>query len=142
MGHGINEELNSDNPKWTHKDGTASSVTDMSTSQLRKAIKVCTTAHIDAMFSCNEDKWCDWITLLEKEIASRPLIQTTKQRKGVFVKNPATKTQRMKCFCGAIYSARVVDLTKGRDETCSKRCAGVRRLYGKAKATKVTTNEH
>lgn len=40
----------------------------------------------------------------------------------------------MKCHCGCVYKARVADLKRGWGTSCSKRCAAIRRDYGKKPA--------
>lgn len=40
----------------------------------------------------------------------------------------------MKCHCGAIYYARTADLKRGWGYSCSKRCAAIRRDFGRKRA--------
>lgn len=44
----------------------------------------------------------------------------------------------LKCFCGNSYAAREADIRRGWAKTCSKRCAAVKREYGRPNARHVT----
>ena len=43
----------------------------------------------------------------------------------------------MKCHCGEIYSAREADLNRGWGLSCSKRCAAIKRNYGRSNAVRL-----
>jgi hypothetical protein len=41
------------------------------------------------------------------------------------------KIIEMNCFCGMPYQARVADIKRGWGKTCSKRCAAIKREFGR-----------
>lgn len=44
------------------------------------------------------------------------------------------KTIQLKCCCGNVYRSRVADLNRGWGKSCSKRCASIKREYGRPDA--------
>ncbi|MGL5488839.1 MAG: hypothetical protein ACRDC6_21500 [Shewanella sp.] len=47
----------------------------------------------------------------------------------------------MQCHCGEKYMARVADLNRGWARSCSKRCASIRREYGRDEAIIAATGK-
>lgn len=47
------------------------------------------------------------------------------------------KTEMMLCSCGQRYMARTADLKRGWALSCSKRCAAIRREFGRPAAKRV-----
>ncbi|MGL5284113.1 MAG: hypothetical protein ACRC8W_20620 [Plesiomonas shigelloides] len=47
----------------------------------------------------------------------------------------------MQCHCGEKYMARVADLNRGWARSCSKRCASIRREYGRGEAVIAATGK-
>jgi len=47
----------------------------------------------------------------------------------------------MECFCGSHYKARLADIRRGWGKTCSKRCAAIKREYGRPNGKPVKKSE-
>lgn len=112
-------------------------VNKMSKSHIINALRVCRRLVGNCTFSCDDDKWEEWIDVLERELNSRRFNKVTKSEKVVTAKPSRGKKQKMKCHCGVIYEARVADLKRGYAKSCSKSCAAIRREFGRPVATKV-----
>ncbi len=133
--------------EWTQKDGGGISVSVMEDSQIRNSIRLCLKNSANASFSCDSDKWDGWVELFENElerrrsnpslsIARKPSPQKPRKKKkapkGLVIHN--VTRQEMKCSCGTVYSAKTADLKRGWGLSCSKRCASIRREYGRPAA--------
>ena len=139
---------------WTMQGGSSISIDEMSNRHIKNTIRLCERLSIEANFSCESEKWDDWVNVLTDELTDREL-------KGIVIKDAgsaktanrgkqskASKKQaknyqsvdftsnkaEMKCHCGCVYKARVADLKRGWGISCSKRCAAIRRDYGKKPA--------
>jgi len=134
------EELNSNEPRWTTNRGGSVKASQMSSNHIRGAIRVCEKASATASFSCDTDKWDEWIDLFDQELEKRtnkPSI-VAKVIENRFP--PRGSKQQMKCHCGNVYSARKADLKRGWAKSCSKSCASIRREYGRPAAKKVSND--
>lgn len=62
--------------------------------------------------------------------------KSSKSRKLSVPKNNKSKSGKylMECHCGAAYVAKGADIGRGWGFSCSKRCAAIRREYGKKRA--------
>lgn len=119
---------------WTQKDYSQIHISKMSKSHMRNCIRLCENAKLRETFECEMDKWQDWIDLFVSELASRP----TSPGKPEHPRNKQRgQTRRMKCHCGTEYDARIADLNRGWARSCSKRCAAIRREFGRPAATAV-----
>lgn len=125
--------------EWIQSDGSTITPDKMATGHLRNAIRLCERNARCATFSCEEDKWSAWIDIFETELAGRSSPQqSNRQSAPPSSKKPTRgKKQTMKCHCGAIYEARVAELKRGNAKSCSKRCAAIRRDYGRPPAKPV-----
>ncbi|PCI53652.1 MAG: hypothetical protein COB36_12015 [Alphaproteobacteria bacterium] len=132
---GINEGM------WTEKSGSTISVTDMTDRHIKGAIRVCQGAAKRASFSCDAELWEAWIEVFNNELFYR-VKKPSSQPKLVKAKTgPKTKPRgsmvAMKCHCGKEYQARKADLNRGWGKSCGKRCASIKREYGRPDATPV-----
>lgn len=139
---------------WTMQGGSSILIDKMSNRHLKNTIRLCERLSIEANFSCDSEKWDDWVDVLTDELNSR-------ESKGIVIRDSessnttnrgkqskASKKQaknyqsvtfasgraEMKCHCGCTYTARVADLKRGWGISCSKRCAAIRRDYGRSPA--------
>ena len=126
---------------WTQRGGVDIKISNMTVKHLHGALAVARRASRNASFSCDTDKWDEWVELLENEIESRPRVTVAKKAKAV------TKTSRprgakvlMKCHCGSEYTARKADINRGWGLSCSKSCAAVRRDFGRPAGKPVVTD--
>jgi hypothetical protein len=113
-------------------------VTDMSVPHLRNALRRCRQLSGNSTFSYDDDKWDEWIDILETELDSRSTPQQSKVKSVSTPKQPVRgRTQKMRCHCGNEYDARLADLKRGWAKSCSKSCAAIRRDFGRPAAKKV-----
>lgn len=139
-------------PKWKNEIP----VDEMSDQHLRNALRFCKNVAPSSTFSCDEDKWHEWIEVLEMEldirrqqgisIKDKNSFRAGGVKKGTGRKGKSTAKKRismyesieftsstvqMKCHCGETYTAKVADLKRGWGVSCSKRCAAIRREFGR-----------
>ncbi|CAL9966456.1 hypothetical protein VPHD148_0106 [Vibrio phage D148] len=120
---------------WTQKNLTNIHVSDMSYGHLKNTIRLCENNHLAANFECDKDLWSGWIGVLTDELSARERtrLRTTAQEKTLTKQRGLTR--QMKCHCGKEYSARIADLNRGWARSCSKRCAAIRREFGRPAGT-------
>ena len=121
---------------WTQSNGSQIKVSKMTTSHIRNAIKICKRAKLMANFSCDEEKWQDWIDGFENELESRgeckfDIKQPVHYNDPSKIKPTRGSKIELICHCGNIYSPRVADLKRGWARSCSKRCASIKRDFGR-----------
>lgn len=117
------EGLNHGVPLW--KD--AIPVTRMSRRYVVNALNVARNARYSATFECDAEKWSELVGILEKRLSEMPKPEA-KYTSNIKKRG---KTKRMRCHCGSEYDAREVDLKRGYAKSCSKRCAAIRREFGR-----------
>lgn len=128
---------------WTQRCGTAIHIAKMTNSHIRKVICLCEKKSLNSNFSCDEEKWNNWVQLLTEELQRRCLNNTViktqrherKKKKASktiksILQNTTLKKLQLECHCGAEYTAKTSDLKRGWALTCSKRCAAIRREFG------------
>ena len=136
---------------WTQRDSTEILVSQMSNRHIQNAIRICKVQSECATFSCDSDLWNDWIDVFNTVLSERarkgtfvPAINTQTQQKNKpkkSKKNPflnmtfTSSSVTLKCHCGRNYEARVADLKRGWAFSCSKRCAAIKRDYGRPNPT-------
>ncbi|WLY87230.1 hypothetical protein [Vibrio phage vB_VibM_83AMN] len=139
---------------WAERNGNKTSISKMSDTHIKNCIRLCKRNAYNATFTNESDKWNEWVDLFEDELYSRSSnritsnkVQSTKQkRKGkagkkvpTIIKSGLAKLNAssviMICACGQEYEARVADLKRGWALSCSKRCASIRREFGRPCAT-------
>ena len=125
---------------WIQKNGTSVSISSMTTKHLDGAIRVAGNAAKRATFSSDAELWEDWVEALESELYTR---KREPIKPAVYVTPLAVKPTRgakltMRCHCGTDYQARSADVARGWGLSCSKRCASIRREYGRPAATEQT----
>tara|TARA_Y100001973_G_C5205526_1_gene341217 strand:+ start:1947 stop:2378 length:432 start_codon:yes stop_codon:yes gene_type:complete len=117
------EGLNHGVPLW---NGTIP-VTSMSRRYVVNALNVARNASHSATFECDAEKWSEWVDILEQRLSEMP--KPVAKYTGNIKKRG--KTKRMRCHCGSEYDAREADLKRGYAKSCSKRCAAIRREFGR-----------
>lgn len=127
---------------WEQKNGQQIKMSDMSTSHLYNAIR-----HCEQHIQCAQDEhdagtWAEMANMLRSELWGRNRSTTTKKVKKATSKPKTAKPQRgakqmMQCHCGTVYEVRVSELKRGNGKSCSKRCAAIRRDYGRPAAKEV-----
>lgn len=132
---------------WTQRDGSTILVSQMSNRHIQNSIGVCRQQAQCSTFSCDSDLWNDWIDVFNSVLSERarnrtfvPAINTqpkqkNKQKKSN--KNPFLNMTftasfiNLRCHCGKQYEARGADLKRGWALSCSKRCAAIKREFGR-----------
>ena len=119
---------------WTEKSGRSIKIKDMTSSHIKAVIRVCERASKMASFSFDSEMWDGWVDALNHELFSRP--EKPKASPSITkVKNKVRgKMVDMKCHCGVEYQARRADLNRGWGKSCGKRCASIKREYGRPNA--------
>lgn len=129
-----------DNGRWTMSSGGDIAVKDMTTGHIQNAIRVAKRARANATFTDQVEKWDNWINIFEDELYHRRQVAARKPAQllqPVEKKAPAPirgKKVDMICHCGAHYQARQADLNRKQGLSCSKRCAAIRREFGRLAA--------
>ncbi|ARK07903.1 hypothetical protein phiA829_083 [Aeromonas phage phiA8-29] len=122
---------------WTSQEGEIH-VSKMELKHLRNARRRCEMLAATSSFTSEQSKWEDWVKTFDEEIARRELSQPAKKvQKRVSctpAQPPRGKKIKMVCFCAVTYEARLADLKRGWGLTCSKRCAAIRREFGRPAA--------
>ena len=113
---------------WTQKDHSQIHVSEMSTGHIRNAIRLCRNLTRTASFSCDSDKWAEWIEIFENELESRP---TSSANRSIANPNKHKKAVRGSkvnkvCKCGKNFEARLADVKRGWGKYCSKSCKAKR----------------
>lgn len=130
---------------WTSQEGEIH-VSRMGLKHLKNSRRRCERLAATASFTSEKWKWENWVEIFDKEIDKRELSKalgvtpkaasTTRQGNSVVAKPRGTKV-KMKCFCGDTYDARLADLKRGWALCCSKRCAAIKREFGRPSAKSV-----
>lgn len=145
------EGLSHNPPRWND----SKPVDEMSCAHLRYALRVSKSVAGTSSFTCDDDTWETWIDVLEQEIHHRAVTgkkikskndfrlprkkgtgkkgkETTKKRIEEYKAMTFTSSKvQMRCHCGKEYTAKVADLRRGWATSCSKRCAAIRREFGR-----------
>jgi len=120
--------------RWTQSNGSSIKIKDMTTSHIRNSIGICENASRAANFSCDTDKWNEWVGIFESELQYRgesrfKPIATYDSPEMI---NPVRGAKlELICHCGNKYSPRLADLKRGWARSCSKRCASIKRDFRK-----------
>lgn len=117
---------------WTMGNGATIKVKDMRKSHLINTIGLVNRTRWVASSEDEIQKWDEWLDILNDELVSRPAKSPTKSP----TKSRGT-TRQMKCHCGKEYDARTADLNRGWALSCNKRCAAIRREFGRPAAIPV-----
>lgn len=118
--------------EWTTKGGSTIKVTDMTISHLRGARRVAQNAAAHACFTNETEKWNDWVQIFDDELERRP--EPPPKAPKLPAKPPRGKMVDMICHCKHEYKARQADLKRGQGLSCGKRCAAIRREFGRPPA--------
>jgi hypothetical protein len=125
---------------WLQKSGATINVSDMTLSHIRNTRERCKALAHTASFSNETDKWNAWIDIFDNELDRRKSSAVAGYKpKTEFVSQAKTPARGQKlslnCHCGKPYTARVADLKRGWGMSCSRRCASIRREYGRPEPT-------
>lgn len=130
-----------ENGIWIQRDGTHVPVDKMTSTHIKNSIPYAKRMAKNANFSYTTQQWDEVIDMLENELNSRSITRhITKEYSGDKAKSRGEKV-KMRCHCGNSYSARSADLKRGWGFSCSKRCAAIRRKYGRPRGRKITDSE-
>lgn len=124
---------------WTTKDHAEIHITKMSLQHLHGARRVAYRAQMEANFTDTADKWEQWVDMFDDEISRRSTTASKAVSATVLTPVKAPTKQRgkmvqMVCHCGQEYDAREAELKRGNGYSCGKRCAAIRRDYGRPPA--------
>ena len=108
-------------------------VNEMTVGHLKKAIKTAEDLAECAAFSDDAEVWLGWVDLLQDELWSRPVVSARYADPTVAKPTRGAKLDLV-CHCGNLYQARIADLKRGYGKSCCKRCASVKRSYGRPDA--------
>lgn len=134
------EELRSSDPRWTTRDGESVPVSKMTTKHLHGARQVALRASSRASFTSDSDTFDGWVELFDREIARRGVVVGRVAAMPIAQAAPKAPAPLrgvkvwMVCHCGVEYQAREADLERGWGLSCSKRCAAIRREFGRPAA--------
>lgn len=128
---------------WTSQEGQIH-VSKMGLNHLKNARRRCEMLAATASFTSEQWKWEDWVKTFDEEInrreTSQPSVHRPAKKERCEPAQPARgKKIKMVCFCGVTFDARLADLKRGWALTCSKRCAAIRREFGRPAAKEVGT---
>lgn len=119
---------------WTQRDGSKISVGDMSLRHLENAKRIAENRAECANFSGDADMWLEWVEVFERAIEYKPKHVARYVSPSAVAPTRGTKSI-MVCHCGVRYEARTADIKRGWGLSCSKRCASIRREFGRPAAT-------
>lgn len=131
---------------WTQRDGAPIKVANMTLKHLYGARRVAERARDRACFTNIQELWQSWVDLFDDEIFLRerkvqaqhtPKAAPASTEPKAAPQAPRGKMQWMKCHCGTEYQARTADVKRGWGLSCSKRCAAIRRDFGRPAAKKI-----
>lgn len=123
---------------WIQRNGSRIKIEDMTVAHMRNCQRICRDLAACATFTSDEDKWNEWVQVFDNEIARRP---SAPFKAVTAPKAPQRgKMVKMVCHCKTEYDAREAELKRGNGYSCSKRCAAIRREFGRPKATRKVTS--
>lgn len=132
---------------WTCRNGQTVKVSKMTERHLRGARKVAMRAKQRSTFTYDEEKWQNWIDLFDHYLNIK-IVSSIENKKKLAPKKSTTNPTpprgnmiEMLCHCGNNYTAREADLKRGWALSCSKRCAAIRRDYGRPASVVVATGK-
>lgn len=121
---------------WIQRDGSRIAISSMTVSHLRGALRIVERRSETSNFTGDAESWNEWADAFRSEISSRG-----EEERPVavyigpeFVKPTRGNKTMMICHCGKEYPARDADLKRGWAKSCSKRCASIRREFGRPAA--------
>ncbi|MNC02942.1 hypothetical protein D3C75_503280 [compost metagenome] len=119
---------------WIQRNGSKIKIEDMTVSHMRNCQRICRQLAACATFTSDEEKWNEWVQVFDNEIARRPPVPL----KAVTAPKAPQRGSMvvMICHCKQEYKAREAELKRGNGYSCSKRCAAIRREFGRPKATR------
>lgn len=127
--------------KWIQSDGSSISPSDMKVSHLRNTKRICERLASESNFSCDSEKWQEWVDIFDDELSCRNelpfhvAIYTSQEK----IKPTRGTKVNLICHCGKPYSPRKADLKRGYGKSCCKRCASIKRDYGRPNPRCATT---
>jgi len=116
------EELIADG-MWTQKNGDAIHVTEMDSRHIKNTIRLCKGLSLSSDFSCDSEKWDDWVEIFENELSGRDAHKPTSVGPLRVANDVRGKTVERTCKCNSKFMARQADINRGWAKSCSKSCA-------------------
>ena len=114
-------------------------VSSMKKSHIKNCIRLCESKSLSESFSCDSEKWQDWVEVFKAELLNRDKsTPITRAADSKATQKPRGQKKSMRCHCGQVYDARVADLKRGWALSCSKSCAAIRKKYKKPKAKELS----
>lgn len=129
---------------WESQDYTQYKISEMTTSHLRNTIRHLQRKSSSMSFSCDSELFDDVIDVMQDELISRNGKLVVKKPKAANHKQKqATRGSKvkLKCHCGDVYEARSADIKRGWAKSCSKRCAAIKRDFGRPNPVLADTGE-
>ncbi|QAU04473.1 hypothetical protein Va1_072 [Vibrio phage Va1] len=121
---------------WTQRDGSSIRVGEMTSSHIRNTIRICENAKRMETFTGEQEKWDEWIETFETELSNRGELRFDVKTPAYYDSPDVVQPTRgskieMICHCGQEYSPRKADLKRGYAKSCSKKCAAIKRDFGR-----------
>lgn len=117
---------------WVQRDGSRIKIEDMTVRHMRNCQRICRDLAACATFTDEADKWKEWVEVFENAIARCPAAPA---KAATAPKKPVRGAKvEMICHCSQEYEARQADLKRGQGLSCCKRCAAIRREFGRPPA--------
>lgn len=117
---------------WIQRNGSKIKIDDMTVSHMRNCQRICRELAATANFTSDAEKWNEWVQVFEDAIDRRPPAPL----KAVKAPQPVRGSKVwMVCHCKQEYQARTADIKRKQGLSCSKRCAAIRREFGRPAAT-------
>lgn len=110
-------------------------VSKMTRSHLLNAIRTARDLAETATFSSDSDTFNEWQNILAAELMSRRNSEPTVTETPTEKKEVRGSKITLVCHCGTHYQARVADIKRGWAKSCSKRCAAIKRDFGRQNPT-------
>lgn len=121
---------------WIQSDRSRIKLEVMTSSHIKNAMRICNGMAVSSSSTDEGEKWESWVDAFEEELASRTskpsntnIADEKKPQRGAKLK--------LRCHCGKEYLARKAYWNRGWARSCSKRCAAIKREYGKPDAKRL-----
>jgi len=129
---------------WEGQNYTQYKISEMTASHLRNTIRHLQGKSSSMSFSCDSELFDDVIDVMQDELISRIGKSSASKPKAASLKPkqaPRGSKLKLKCHCGGVYEARSADIKRGWGKSCSKRCAAIKRDFGRPNPVMADTGE-
>ena len=119
--------------KWIQQNGSSICPSKMTVSHIRNTKRICENLVMTSSSDCESEKWQEWVDIFSDELSSRGELQVhvAKYTSPSAVKKTRGSKVELICHCGNKYLPRLADLKRGWGKSCSKRCASIKRDFGR-----------